>query len=128
MERYPDRRFGVRYERELAVTVDRERARFSSWYELFPRSYAAEPGHHGTFAELEKHLPHVAEMGFDVLYLPPIHPIGLTHRKGRNNSTVAKREDPGSPWAIGASDGGHTAIHAELGTLEDFRPAVRRRS
>jgi len=120
MERYPDRRFGVRYERELAVTVDRERARFSSWYELFPRSYAAEPGHHGTFAELEKHLPHVAEMGFDVLYLPPIHPIGLTHRKGRNNSTVAKREDPGSPWAIGASDGGHTAIHAELGTLEDF--------
>jgi len=119
--RYPDRRFATRYGNELQVVVDRERARFSTWYEMFPRSCAPEPGVHGTFKDCEERLPYVAEMGFDVLYLPPIHPIGRTHRKGKNNSPVAGPDDPGSPWAIGAEEGGHKAVHPELGTLEDFR-------
>ena len=121
MARYPDRRFATRYGNELQVVVDRERARFSTWYEMFPRSGAPEPGIHGTFKDCEERLPYVAEMGFDVLYLPPIHPIGRTHRKGKNNSPVAGPDDPGSPWAIGAEEGGHKAVHPELGTLEDFR-------
>ena len=111
----------VRHERELEVSVDRVKARFSSWYELFPRSCSAEPGRHGTLQDLIKRLPDIAEMGFDVLYLPPIHPIGKTHRKGRNNSLTAGPKDPGSPWAIGDESGGHKAVHPELGTLEDFR-------
>jgi starch synthase (maltosyl-transferring) len=109
------------YAKILSVVVDRERARFSTWYELFPRSTAAEPGRHGTFRDVEARLPYVAGMGFDVLYLPPIHPIGRTFRKGKNNVLPAGPDDPGSPWAIGGPEGGHTAIHPQLGDLEDFR-------
>ncbi|HEX6230297.1 MAG TPA: alpha-amylase family glycosyl hydrolase, partial [Actinomycetota bacterium] len=112
------------YVRELAVTVDRERARSSAWYELFPRSTADEPGRHGTFDDVIARLPYVSELGFDVLYLPPIHPIGRVHRKGRNNAPVAGPDDPGSPWAIGSDEGGHTAVHPELGTLADFERLV----
>jgi starch synthase (maltosyl-transferring) len=126
MRRYPDRRDAATYERELAVIVDRERARVSAWYEVFPRSCAAEPGRHGTLADCEARLPYVAEMGFDVLYLPPIHPIGRTHRKGRNNAEVAGPDDPGSPWAIGGPEGGHTAVHPQLGTLADVRRLIER--
>jgi len=121
MARYPDRRLATWYERELLVVVDREKARFSTWYEMFPRSSAPEPGKHGTFKDCEARLPYVAAMGFDVLYFPPIHPIGRTHRKGKNNTPGAGPDDPGSPWAIGAEEGGHTAVHPDLGNLEDFR-------
>jgi starch synthase (maltosyl-transferring) len=107
------------------VRVDRRAAAFSAWYELFPRSEARQAGVHGTFADTERRLPELAAMGFDVLYLPPIHPIGVTHRKGRNNARVAEPGDVGSPWAIGNRDGGHTAIHPELGTLDDFRHFVQ---
>jgi starch synthase (maltosyl-transferring) len=124
MQRYPDQRFATTYGRELAVVVDRDKARFSAWYEMFPRSCAPVPGRHGTFADCQARLPYVAAMGFDVLYLPPIHPIGRTHRKGRNNAPTAGPDDPGSPWAIGAAEGGHTAVHPQLGTLEDFRRLV----
>jgi starch synthase (maltosyl-transferring) len=106
------------------ITVERERARFSAWYELFPRSTADEQGRHGTFRDVIKRLPYIAELGFDVLYLPPIHPIGYTFRKGKNNSLTAGPNDPGSPWAIGNADGGHMSVHPELGTLEDFRTLV----
>jgi len=119
--RCPDKTTATVYDRTLAVQVDRARARFGAWYELFPRSCSREQGKHGTFRECEALLPYVAEMGFDVLYLPPIHPIGVTHRKGKNNTPTAGPEDPGSPWAIGAAEGGHKAIHPELGTLGDFR-------
>ncbi|MGE0682951.1 MAG: alpha-1,4-glucan--maltose-1-phosphate maltosyltransferase [Candidatus Binatia bacterium] len=121
---HPDRRFAVTYERELQVVVEQEKARFSAWYEMFPRSCAPEPGKHGTFADCEKRLPYVAAMGFDVLYLPPIHPIGRAFRKGKNNTLTTTPEDPGSTWAIGATEGGHKAIHPQLGTLEDFRRLV----
>jgi starch synthase (maltosyl-transferring) len=103
----------------LEVDVDDELARFGSWYELFPRSW-------GGFRGVEKILPQLAELGFDVVYLPPIHPIGRTHRKGRNNTLVARAGDPGSPWAIGADEGGHTAIDRELGTIDDFERLVAR--
>src|SRR5690606_1480075 len=118
--RHPDRARAVRHPRVLAVTVDRPRARTGAWYELFPRSCAPEPGRHGTLADCAARLPDIAAMGFDVVYLPPIHPIGVTHRNGRNNTPVASPGDPGSPWAIGAAEGGHTAVHPELGTLADF--------
>jgi starch synthase (maltosyl-transferring) len=117
------RRFAAESER-LPLRVDRERARFSTWYELFPRSASPEPGRHGTFDDVIARLPYVASMNFDVLYLPPIHPIGKAHRKGRNNSVIAGPDDPGSPWAIGSDEGGHHAIHPELGTIEDFRRLV----
>lgn len=119
--RWPDRGLATRYEREPSVRVERPRARYSTWYELFPRSTSATPGRHGTFMDVEKRLPDIAEMGFDVLYLPPIHPIGRSYRKGPNNSLVAGPEDVGSPWAIGAREGGHTEILPALGTLEDFQ-------
>jgi starch synthase (maltosyl-transferring) len=106
------------------VWVDRERARFSTWYELFPRSCNPEPGVHGTFADVDERLDAIANMGFDVLYLPPIHPIGYEKRKGRNNATVSEPSDVGSPWAIGSREGGHTAIQPKLGTLQDFRHLV----
>lgn len=124
LARYPDRTHAARFERELPVWVDRERARFSTWYELFPRSTTDEPGVHGTFRDVVRRLPHIAGMGFDVLYLPPIHPIGRQYRKGPNNNVVSGRDDPGSPWAIGSDEGGHMAIHPELGTLADFRQLV----
>ncbi len=121
MDRYPARHFATRYPRELTVVVECEKALFSTWYEVFPRSCAAEPGRHGTFKDCEAWLPYIASMGFDVLYLPPIHPIGRTFRKGKNNSVDAQPDDVGSPWAIGSEEGGHTSVHPELGTLEDFR-------
>ena len=119
--RYPDRSSAASYERRLLVVVDRQKARFSSWYEMFPRSCGSEPGRHGTLKDCEARLPYVAAMGFDVLYLPPIHPIGHTHRKGSNNSQVAGPGDVGSPWAIGAEEGGHKSVHPQLGTLDDFK-------
>lgn len=125
-DRYADRSRAARYDRELQIWVDRERARFSSWYEMFPRSCTSDPATHGSFAACERRLDYVAEMGFDVLYMPPIHPIGQTKRKGKNNSTAAQPDDPGSPWAIGAAEGGHTAIHPELGTIEDFQRLQRK--
>ncbi len=121
---YPDFAMETVYDRELVAVVDRERARFSSWYEFFPRSAAAEAGVHGTFADCETRLPYVAELGFDVLYFPPIHPIGTAFRKGKNNSVEAKPGDVGSPWAIGAKEGGHTEILPELGTLSDFKHLI----
>ena len=124
LDRYPDRGLATRSQKDLGVIVDREKARFSTWYELFPRSCAAEPGRHGTLRDCENWLPHVAAMGFDVLYLPPVHPIGHAFRKGKNNATKAQPEDAGSPWAIGSEEGGHTAIHPQLGTLDDFRRLV----
>jgi starch synthase (maltosyl-transferring) len=119
MERYADKSLAVTYPKELQVIVDPELARFSSWYELFPRS-AGDPGKHGTFRDVEKRLPDIAEMGFDVLYLPSIHPIGHSHRKGANNSITAGPDEPGSPWAIGSEEGGHKSINPRLGTMEDF--------
>jgi starch synthase (maltosyl-transferring) len=105
----------------IPVWADRYAARFSSWYELFPRSQSESPTRHGTFADVEKRLPALQAMGFDTLYFPPIHPIGRVNRKGKNNSLVANSDDPGSPYAIGAEEGGHDALHPELGTLEDFK-------
>ena len=121
MARYPDRRFATIYPKALGVVVDRKKARFGAWYEMFPRSCTNAPDEHGTFKDCEARLPSIARMGFDVLYLPPIHPIGRTHRKGRNNIPAAGPGDPGSPWAIGAEEGGHKDIHPRLGTLKDFR-------
>jgi starch synthase (maltosyl-transferring) len=125
MERCNEPQHVVRYGRELRVTVDLVQARFSAWFELFPRSASEEPGKHGTFQDCERWLPRIAEMGFDVLYLPPIHPIGLSFRKGRNNTLACSSEDPGSPWAIGSEEGGHKAVHPQLGTLDDFRRLVK---
>jgi starch synthase (maltosyl-transferring) len=118
---YPERDLATRYERLLTVVVDREKARFSAWYEVFPRSCSPEQTCHGTFEDCEEWLPYIASMGFDVIYLPPIHPIGRTLRKGKNNSLPAEASDVGSPWAIGSAEGGHKSIHPELGTVEDFR-------
>jgi starch synthase (maltosyl-transferring) len=125
VQRYPDLQFATRTEREFEVWVDRKRAQFSTWYELFPRSCSPIPGQHGTFKDVETQLPEIAAMGFDVLYMPPIHPIGTAFRKGKNNSTTAEPDDTGSPWAIGAArtpgnEGGHKAVHPQLGTLADF--------
>ncbi len=114
VERTQERHGSVTLERPLRIEVDRVRARFSAWYELFPRSW-------GGLAGVEKRLPELAELGFDVVYLPPIHPIGHTNRKGRDNALVAGPKDPGSPWAIGDETGGHDAVHQELGTIDDLR-------
>jgi len=119
--RRPEPQTVARQEPPLVIDVDRERARYSTWYELFPRSAGNTPGEHGTFAAVEALLPEISAMGFDVLYLPPIHPIGVTERKGPNNNPKSAEGDPGSPWAIGAAEGGHKSIHPQLGTLEDFR-------
>jgi starch synthase (maltosyl-transferring) len=124
MEAHVDHAGDTPYGKELRVIVDRERARFGSWYEMFPRS-CGERGRHGTFGDAERQLPRLADLGFDVLYLPPIHPIGTSHRKGRNNSLVCEAGDPGSPWAIGSEAGGHTAIEPRLGTLADFDHFVK---
>jgi starch synthase (maltosyl-transferring) len=121
MGKYPDKQFATTYDRQLRVIVDRKKARFSAWYEMFPRSCGSGKEHHGTFKDCEAQLPYVTGMGFDVLYLPPIHPIGKTNRKGKNNTPVAGTDGPGSPWAIGSDQGGHKSVHPELGTLEDFR-------
>jgi starch synthase (maltosyl-transferring) len=118
-------RDAVRHGRVYAIDVDREIAGVAAWYEMFPRSQVSDPGRRGTFADAARRLPAVADLGFDVVYLPPIHPIGTTHRKGRNNTLVPAPDDPGSPWAIGDEAGGHTAVHPDLGTLDDFRAFVR---
>jgi starch synthase (maltosyl-transferring) len=135
MARYPDLANATRYDIELPVWVDRERAQFSSWYEIFPRSTSPVPGQHGTFCDVERQLPEIAAMGFDIVYLPPIHPIGRSFRKGPNNSVSAPPGAPGSPWAIGdrmvqvntslgahaaGDQGGHKSIHPQLGTFADF--------
>jgi starch synthase (maltosyl-transferring) len=120
MDAVPDRSRATRYDRMLGVIVERERARFSAWYEMFPRSAGTDPARSATFEEAAARLPYVKAMGFDVLYLPPIHPIGRSFRKGRNNSLTAEAGDPGSPWAIGAEEGGHTAVEPGLGTIDDF--------
>jgi starch synthase (maltosyl-transferring) len=117
MRRHADRSFATHFGRDLEVLVEPVKARYSTWYELFPRSA-------GTFKDVEKLLPGISRMGFDVLYLPPIHPIGRTHRKGANNKP-AKAGEPGSPWAIGSEEGGHKAIHRDLGTLADFQHLVK---
>ncbi len=114
------------YARELSLLVERPRAGFAAWYEFFPRSATDDPAVHGTFERAEALLPRIAALGFDVVYLPPIHPIGQTFRKGRNNSLTPGPDDVGSPWAIGAAEGGHTDVHPQLGTLEDFDRFVAR--
>lgn len=139
MANHPDLSHATRCVFELPLRVDRERARFSAWYEMFPRSASPIPGQHGTFADVERQVPEIAAMGFDILYLPPIHPIGRAYRKGPNNSTSAPAGAPGSPWAIGDTEardvrpdgkecekscGGHKSIHPELGTFEDFERLV----
>ena len=124
MGRYVDRAHETVHEPTLEVTVEPPLARFSTWYELFPRSASPDSTVHGTFRDVIARLPYIIDLGFDVLYLPPIHPIGLTFRKGPNNVTEAKASDLGVPWAIGSADGGHEAIHSDLGTLEDFRALV----
>ncbi len=118
-------RLRTAWHRALRVKVDPPKAGFSSWYEMFPRSASPDPDRPGTLRDVERRLPYVAEMGFDVLYLPPIHPIGTTHRKGPNNADVARPGDPGSPWAIGSPLGGHKAIDPALGTFADFRNLLR---
>jgi len=118
--RYPDPASKLRYAPEMEVVVDRVRARFSAWYEFFPRSQGTDPTRSATFLECEARLPEIQAMGFDVVYLPPIHPIGVTKRKGPDNSLVAGPQDPGSPYAIGSALGGHDAIEPGLGTLDDF--------
>ncbi len=124
MFRLRDQTKASRYSKVLEVQVERKRALFSAWYEFFPRSTSPTEGAHGTFKTSEKILPEIAKMGFDVIYLPPIHPIGRSFRKGMNNATEAGPNDPGSPWAIGSKDGGHKAIHPELGTMDDFKSLV----
>ncbi len=125
MDTYPDLTLETRYDHILEVMVDRVAARFASWYEFFPRSQGKVPGQGSTFLECEERLPAVKAMGFDVVYLPPIHPIGMSNRKGKNNSLTAGPDEPGSPYAIGSAAGGHKAVEPALGTLEDFDHFVK---
>jgi starch synthase (maltosyl-transferring) len=130
MEKHGDRSLATCSARSPRVLVERERARFSAWYELFPRSASPDPKRPGTFRDVEARLAYVAGMGFHILYLPPIHPIGRSFRKGRNNTVSGTRHDVGSPWAIGSEEGGHKSINPDLGSLDDFRrlvAATRRR-
>jgi starch synthase (maltosyl-transferring) len=120
MGAHPDRSRATRFDAVLRVTVEPTRARFGAWYEMFPRSAGTDASRSATFEEAAARLPYVASMGFDVLYLPPIHPIGRSFRKGPNNSLTPGPNDPGSPWAIGSEEGGHIAVEPGLGTLEDF--------
>jgi len=124
MGRWPDRGTASRYDRELEVFVDRVAARYAAWYEMFHRSQGTVPGQHATFADCERRLPAIRDLGFDVIYFVPIHPIGVAHRKGPNNTLNAGPNDPGSPYAIGSAEGGHMAVNPRLGTLEDFRHFV----
>ncbi|MEN6383627.1 MAG: alpha-amylase family glycosyl hydrolase, partial [Phycisphaerales bacterium] len=119
LRKYPDKTHVYQFPCEMPVYVSRVKANFSSWYEFFPRSF-------GNFADCEKMLPEIKKMGFDVVYLPPIHPIGETKRKGKNNSVVCLEGEPGSPWAIGSSAGGHKSVHPQLGDLYDFKKFVKR--
>lgn len=122
---YPDRSCATRYNKELEVVVDRPKALFSSWYEIFPRSCGPQPEEPGSFKTCKAMLPEIARMGFDVLYLPPIHPIGKKGRKGRNNAVIAQKGDPGSPWAIGSKEGGHKSIDPSMGTIKDFQDFIK---
>jgi starch synthase (maltosyl-transferring) len=124
--KYPDLSAAGYADHELPLWVDRERARFSTWYELFPRSCSPEPGEHGTLRDVTALLPRIASMGFDVLYMPPIHPVGEQFRKGKNNVPAAAPGDVGSPWGIGSAEGGHKAIHPQLGTFDDFHDLLAR--
>ncbi len=124
VRQFPDKNTFMTYHKTLTVAVDRDKAGFSSWYEFFPRSCGFN-GKHGTIKDCEMFLPEISRMGFDVIYLPPVHPIGQTKRKGKNNASSANAEDCGSPWAIGGKEGGHKSIHPQLGTLEDFKHFVR---
>ena len=126
MIRNADRRHATMYGRELSVVVDREKARFSAWYEMFPRSCSVRPGRAGTLLDCLKRLDYVAGMGFDVVYFPPIHPIGRVNRKGKNNAEKAAPDEVGSPWAIGSLEGGHKAIDSQLGTVDDFKKLLAR--
>ena len=121
VKRHLDKSLATIYYRELPLVVERKKAIFSAWYERFPRSCSSETGRHGTFKDCERLLPEIGKMGFDVLYFPPVHPIGASHRKGKNNSPAAKPGEPGSPWAIGSEAGGHKHFHPDLGNLDDFR-------
>jgi len=125
MRSLEDKRFATSYHRELRIKTDPPKGQCSSWYEMFPRSASPNPARPGTLKDVERRLPYVARMGFDVLYLPPIHPIGVTHRKGPNNTETTKPGDPGSPWAIGSLSGGHKTINPDLGTPSDFRRLMR---
>ena len=124
VHQHPMRGFETRFPKELEVSVEFSKALFSTWYELFPRS-ASLVGKHGTFKDVIKLLPRISSMGFDVLYLPPIHPIGKLNRKGKNNNVRAQAGEPGSPWAIGSDEGGHKAVHPELGTLPDYMKLIQ---
>lgn len=121
---YPLKENETTYKHELQVLVETKKANFSAWYEFFPRSSSLEPGKHGTFQDCAKLLPRIAKMGFDVLYFPPIHPIGKLNRKGKNNNVRAQKGEPGSPWAIGSDEGGHKSVLPALGTIEDFKKLV----
>lgn len=123
-DKYPQRE-NVSSSPVFKLFTDREKARFSAWYSFFPRSAAREYGAHGTFKDVEQLLPRIKEFGFDVLYLPPVHPIGKSYRKGRNNAVTCEEGEPGVPYGIGSGEGGHTAIHSELGTLSDFKKLIK---
>lgn len=125
MGKYPEKSRAYTSPQQLEVIVEQKKALFSTWYEIFPRSFGASRKH-GKFKDIEKMLPEIAKMGFDVIYFPPIHPIGKKHRKGKNNSTESKAGDPGSPWAIGGKEGGHKAVHPQLGTLADFERLTKK--
>lgn len=124
IRQYPQKQFAT-YSPQFPIWVDRKKANFSAWYSLFPRSTSRELGKHGTFQDVEALLPRIQRMGFDVLYIPPISPIGHTHRKGKNNSTVCQPGEPGVPYGIGSELGGHTAIHPDLGTLDDLKSLIK---
>ncbi|HMQ46293.1 MAG TPA: alpha-1,4-glucan--maltose-1-phosphate maltosyltransferase [Saprospiraceae bacterium] len=126
VQEYPLKQNLTTYDKDLKVRVGWEKELFSTWYEVFPRSTAENPGQHGTFRDCERLLPRVAELGFDVLYFPPIHPIGKKNRKGKNNSVIAEAVDPGSPWAIGSDEGGHKDINPALGTLDDYKRLLKK--
>jgi starch synthase (maltosyl-transferring) len=126
MIRYPLKNHVTRFEKSLEISVERKKANFSSWYEAFPRSLSPETDQHGTFKDCINFLPYIAQMGFDVFYLPPIHPIGETKRKGKNNSVEAQQGEPGSPWAIGNKEGGHKSVHPALGSMEDFQQLIEK--
>lgn len=124
METFPDRSEGSEYDKPLEVYVDRVEARYASWYEIFPRSAGSIEGQSGTFKDVENRIPYIKDLGFNVLYFPPIHPIGISNRKGKNNSVTSVPGEPGSPYAIGSADGGHKSIHPDLGTFKDFKHLV----
>jgi starch synthase (maltosyl-transferring) len=126
MVKYPVKKHVSQVEKNYEITVDRKRASFSSWYEVFPRSLNPYGEKHGTFKDVIDFLPYVSELGFDVLYLPPVHPIGETKRKGENNSVTAQPGEPGSPWAIGGKEGGHKSIHPQLGTMDEFSELIKK--